>query len=248
MALPNVRTNLGDVRTHTLRVAEEITHRWTLYYVWGIGGSGHHAAGRALDFMTLTANQSAWRPRLGREIAMYLRRNHRRLGVQYIIYQRRIWNATRSDDRGRVEHREWRWMEDRGNPTDNHMDHVHVSFRNNPPAYRPPADQEDDVELSDKFEYHGRKVRVSTWIGRAALNAEMARHGTARIEAQLEGLSEAVKALAQERGVDGDALINRVGQRVDVAMDRFEAKLGDAEVVLEINEAEEAEPVEETNA
>lgn len=53
------------------------------------------------------------------------RADHRRLGVQYIIWRQRIWNATRSDDRGRVSWASWRRMDDRGSPTENHMDHIH---------------------------------------------------------------------------------------------------------------------------
>lgn len=132
------KTTLGGVRPHTRKVAEEILDRWVIYYVWGIGSDGHHAAGRAIDFMVLTEDQRAIRTRVGNEIAAYVRRHHRRLGVQYVIWRRRIWNATRSDDRSRVEHHEWRWMEDRGNPTANHMDHPHVSLLNNPPPYRAP--------------------------------------------------------------------------------------------------------------
>src|SRR5690606_21406669 len=97
--LPHVKTDLGDVRDHTVHIAEEITHRWTLYYVWGIGPTGHHAAGRALDFMTFTEDQGALRDRVGYGIAAYCQRNHRRLGVEYVIFRQRIWNATRSDDR-----------------------------------------------------------------------------------------------------------------------------------------------------
>ena len=138
MALPNVRTNVGKVRAHTLRVAEEITHRWVIFYLWGIGPDGDHAAGRALDFMTLTLNQKALRDQVGNEIAAYLQANEQRLGVHYIIWRQRIWNATRSDDRARKSWGQWRRMADRGSPTENHMDHVHLSLLNNPPAYRPP--------------------------------------------------------------------------------------------------------------
>ena len=146
MALPNVRTNLGRVRTHTLRVAEEITHRWDIFYLWGIGPSGDHAAGKALDFMTLNLRQTSLRDQVGNEIAAYLQRNEQRMGVGYVIWRRRIWNATRSDDRSRTSWAEWRRMADRGSPTENHMDHVHLSLLDNPPAYRPPGDDMPSLE------------------------------------------------------------------------------------------------------
>lgn len=144
--LPNVKTPLGNVRVHTRRVAEEITQRWTIYYLWGIANEGHHADGRALDFMTLTKDQKTLRTIVGHEIAAYFRVHHERLGVEYIIWRQRIWNSQRVDDAGRKQLTEWRIMPDRGSTTENHMDHVHVSFLNNPPNYKPLKDDMPTVK------------------------------------------------------------------------------------------------------
>jgi murein DD-endopeptidase MepM/ murein hydrolase activator NlpD len=60
----------------------------------------------------------------GADIINWLRGDHAQFGVHYIIYRQRIWNVERNDEG-------WRLMIDRGNPTANHMDHVHVSTYGN---------------------------------------------------------------------------------------------------------------------
>lgn len=144
----NVDTVIKQGRTHTQQVAKEILARWNIHWMWINGPTGHHAQGRAIDFMTLTANQGALRTAMGNEIAAYLRANHKRLGIEYIIWRQRIWNATRSDDANRKGWSQWRRMADRGNPTANHMDHPHVSLRNSPPAYRPPQPRGGGAKVS----------------------------------------------------------------------------------------------------
>ncbi|MGZ5370929.1 SH3 domain-containing protein [Aeromicrobium sp.] len=83
----------------------------------GTGGGGEHAAGRALDIMTRAQGT-------GDAIAAYLQKNARALGVTEVIWQQRIWTTQRSGGG-------WRPMSDRGSPTANHMDHVHVTTSGN---------------------------------------------------------------------------------------------------------------------
>jgi hypothetical protein len=45
------------------------------------------------------------------------------LKVQYVIWERHIWNISRASEG-------WRLMEDRGGVTQNHFDHVHISVQN----------------------------------------------------------------------------------------------------------------------
>lgn len=73
---------------------------------------GEHPRGRACDFMTGQPEGDA--------IALYVQRNSQRLHVMYVIWYQRIWSPARADEG-------WRPMADRGSPTQNHMDHVHVS-------------------------------------------------------------------------------------------------------------------------
>ena len=81
----------------------------------GLGGSGdYHATGRALDIM-IGSNSS-----LGAQIAAYVRANASALGVSEVIWSQKIWTVQRSSEG-------WRAMPDRGSPTANHYDHVHVS-------------------------------------------------------------------------------------------------------------------------
>jgi len=77
----------------------------------GRAGASDHPAGLALDFMT-RANVA-----LGRQLADYVVAHRAELHVSYVIYRQRINLGSG-----------WKAMEDRGSPTANHMDHVHVSF------------------------------------------------------------------------------------------------------------------------
>ncbi|MTD54188.1 hypothetical protein GKO32_09400 [Amycolatopsis sp. RM579] len=73
------------------------------------GGESDHPNGLALDFMVDTAT--------GNKLADYVLANQSRLGVKYVIWRQRY-----NDGNG------WSMLEDRGSPTANHYDHVHISF------------------------------------------------------------------------------------------------------------------------
>ncbi|WP_229684216.1 hypothetical protein [Nocardia camponoti] len=73
-------------------------------------GDGDHAAGLALDLMMPDSS-------LGDVVADFVLANKERFGVTYVIWKQRY-----NDGAG------WSFMEDRGSPTANHYDHVHVSF------------------------------------------------------------------------------------------------------------------------
>lgn len=76
----------------------------------------------------------------GDVICAYAIKHFDRFGLKYLIYRRHIWNPSIS--------RTWRLMEDRGNPTANHVDHVHVSFQPTVSAPAPtPAPTEDNDML-----------------------------------------------------------------------------------------------------
>lgn len=84
----------------------------------GLGGGGEHATGQAIDIM-LGSNTAS-----GDAIAAFAMKNARELGVSQVIYRQRIWTVQRAGDG-------WRPMPDRGSPTANHMDHVHVTTYGN---------------------------------------------------------------------------------------------------------------------
>lgn len=75
-------------------------------------GSNHNS-GRAIDFMISDMSS-------GQAIADWVRANGSQYGVTEVIFNQQIWTTQRSSEG-------WRSMEDRGSPTANHMDHVHVS-------------------------------------------------------------------------------------------------------------------------
>jgi hypothetical protein len=76
------------------------------------GDGGDHGSGHALDIMV--SGSAGW------EIAAYLQAHADELGISYLIYEQQIWMA--GDAAGA-----WEYMADRGSPTANHEDHVHVS-------------------------------------------------------------------------------------------------------------------------
>lgn len=78
----------------------------------GLGG-GEHVGGYALDIMVGATG-------LGSQIAAFCVANASELGITDVIWAQRIWTAQRASEG-------WRPMADRGSPTANHWDHVHVS-------------------------------------------------------------------------------------------------------------------------
>lgn len=107
--------NLGAVKPHVAQAAGEIAPLFGVHTVLGFGErdtpDSDHPKGLALDFMCNRVQ--------GEAIARYVDANHGRLLVSYRIWRQHIQSY---DGRGN------RKMEDRGSPTANHMDHVHVSF------------------------------------------------------------------------------------------------------------------------
>ncbi|MCW2741107.1 MAG: Peptidoglycan-binding coiled-coil domain protein, partial [Blastococcus sp.] len=73
-----------------------------------------HPSGKALDYMVLSDGA------LGDAIVAYHIAHWNELGVEYLIYRQRMLSSPGGS---------WSSMEDRGGPTANHMDHVHVNYR-----------------------------------------------------------------------------------------------------------------------
>jgi hypothetical protein len=72
-----------------------------------------HPSGLALDYMVLSDSS------LGDAIVQYHRDHWSELGVEYLIWQQRYLGSPGGS---------WEPMSDRGSPTANHMDHVHVNY------------------------------------------------------------------------------------------------------------------------
>lgn len=116
----------GRLDADAKRAAELIISKFGNPY--GIGGyrSGagaqDHGTGNAIDVMVSPGGK---RPNLaqrtrGNAIADWARSNYKELNVKYVIWQQQIWNPSVSNS--------WRRMSDRGSITQNHYDHVHISF------------------------------------------------------------------------------------------------------------------------
>lgn len=87
----------------------------TLLGVGMRGGASDHPTGHAVDFMA--------RGERGDRIAQCALSNQKALGISYVIWKQRINYGSG-----------WEPMEDRGSITENHYDHVHVSFVKRPPG------------------------------------------------------------------------------------------------------------------
>lgn len=147
---PSLKT--ANVRTHTRAVFEELAARFAVYYAWGNGGSGDHQAGKAVDLMAYAKVEGSGpsgfayqadgdiipgpiRKGWNADVAEYVRRNWKRLGVDYIIYDDRIM----SNNPGGYAYGGpalTEWQDYTGTSHDNH---VHISLEENPPAYKPPT-------------------------------------------------------------------------------------------------------------
>jgi hypothetical protein len=78
----------------------------------GQDGHGEHVNGQAIDFMVPSSD-------VGQRLADYLYANHAKFDLFDIIWSQNIWTIERAGEG-------FRPMEDRGSPTANHFDHVHI--------------------------------------------------------------------------------------------------------------------------
>ncbi|KAK3985820.1 hypothetical protein QBC44DRAFT_403706 [Cladorrhinum sp. PSN332] len=86
-------------------------------------GTSDHCCGKAIDFM---CSDGGGVPTMsGRQLAEWAMNNRATLNLKYVIWGQRIWSP--SVDAVKTWPN-WRSMEDRGDVTQNHWDHVHVSF------------------------------------------------------------------------------------------------------------------------
>ncbi len=123
---PDVTKDLGSSSLNKLepagkkavvKVREEFPQIKTIYG-WRASSdySSDHPNGRAIDIMipSYKSNKA-----LGDKVADWVIKNAKSLDVKYIIWRQRYYPISRGT---------WSQMEDRGGDTENHMDHVHVSF------------------------------------------------------------------------------------------------------------------------
>jgi hypothetical protein len=83
-----------------------------------------HCCGKAIDLMCSDAGGVPTMS--GLEIAEWVMKNQKALNLKYVIWGQKIWNPT--IDKTSKSWLSWRNMDNRGSVTENHWDHVHVSF------------------------------------------------------------------------------------------------------------------------
>nr|WP_281370172.1 M23 family metallopeptidase [Naumannella cuiyingiana] len=119
------RYGLGPVKDHVAGAAGLIGTRFDVKTIGGYRADardeGGHPAGLALDVMTMEDKAK------GQKIRDWTQANAKALGIEYIQFDHYIWSIRR-DNEG------WRKQADRGSPTQNHEDHLHISFTAQAPA------------------------------------------------------------------------------------------------------------------
>lgn len=91
----------------------------TTYYGVRPDAIPDHPSGRALDLMIPNYTTTSGKD-LGALVAAWAQANQASLGIEYIIWNQRIWNVRRASEG-------WRYMADRGGDSANHKDHVHIT-------------------------------------------------------------------------------------------------------------------------
>ena len=111
----------AGLQPQTAAFKEEIANLFgiTSFSGYRPGDSGDHGKGLAIDFMVPESSE------LGDKIAEYAIQNMASRGISYIIWKQRFY-APVNNIYGPAN--TWNEMPDRGSVTENHYDHVHVSF------------------------------------------------------------------------------------------------------------------------
>lgn len=122
-----VSARIGNVKPATKKIAEEIYEAakkagHEIWFIWGMGESAEHRTGRALDLMIRNKAGGDW-------IRNYIWAHRKRLRLVHVIWWQHITSTVVQP--GVVRH-----MENRGNATANHYDHLHLFLFEG--AYQPP--------------------------------------------------------------------------------------------------------------
>ncbi len=131
----------GPVRAHVQAFADAVLAAgWAGPTDFGTYADHQPTRDRALDVFTPTNSSTR-----GDAICRFALQNWNRYGITYVIYRQRI---NSNDGRG------WRGMENRGSPSANHYDHVHISFEPTatagPIPVPTPNPQEDELTPEEK--------------------------------------------------------------------------------------------------
>lgn len=101
------------------RASREAWPQITTYYGYRNDPGSDHGTGNALDIM-IPNYKTASGKALGQQIAEWARANQKLYGINYVIWNQRIWSVGRASEG-------WRLMADRGGDSANHKNHVHIT-------------------------------------------------------------------------------------------------------------------------
>ena len=121
-------SRMGDVLPETKAIAKEIFEAaksagHEIWFIWGYGESMEHASRCGTDLMIRNEAGGDW-------VRNYIWNNRARFRLRHVIWEQHITSTV-------VQPGVRRLMEDRGNSTANHYDHIHQW--NFPGVYRPPT-------------------------------------------------------------------------------------------------------------
>ncbi len=120
--LPPARNSESRLQPNTVHLLRLVEYLFPYYKADGVIGGYRqdpipdHPSGQALDIMMANDGRDAASVNDGHKIAAFLMANSTQLGVTYMVWRQNIWYPGR----------DWREMSNRGNWTDNHMNHIHV--------------------------------------------------------------------------------------------------------------------------
>lgn len=155
-------TGISKINRVALAKASEIldalkkSRNKTLTHVWGYdpnSANGEHHSGRAFDFMVFNDRAA------GDFIADYVIKHKERLGLIHVIWRQRIYRGPKSTSKNPKG--VWQKMSDRGNSTQNHMDHPHVWFASSS-TYVGPTVQTGVPRLTTPLSRSSKGGEVST--------------------------------------------------------------------------------------
>jgi len=129
---------------------------------------------------------------LGNCICDFAVGNLEHYGIRYLIYRRRIFNLEVGNY--------WRSMVDRGGATQNHYDHVHISFYADAPAepgeLTDDEQEEDDMALTPEQAAHLYETTKATNAAVGRMETAI-RDSTSGMQVQMDRLIAAVAKLAK---------------------------------------------------
>jgi hypothetical protein len=192
VSLAYVTSRLDNVKPETRKIAEELYNAakaagHDIWFMWGMGTSAEHKTGLALDLMVHTNAAGDW-------VRNYLWANRKRLRLRHVIWEQRITSTVNQPGKVRL-------MEDRGNPTANHLDHVHTwHFAG---EYQPPG-QKLGPPFDKPLEVDGILGRHTTMAWQRQLDVPM----TGTMDATtIEAVQKKLKATVDHRlVVDGKGI------------------------------------------